>query len=170
MLRRELHNRGSAGRCAVCGEIFPCPTSLAIYEAVKRELEHPTPPPAAAPPPPALPTEQRPPYAPTWEELPDREYRCPVCLHWWTNHGLEPGGEGCQMMESSMAERSAMAEHDRELQRQGMPPEASGPMAYRDLRYCGCRERPKPGSTIAVNLEREAAYQAKRPLKNNFLS
>src|SRR6266566_5235610 len=61
------------------------------------------------------------------------------------------GGEGYLMMESSMAERSAMAEHDRELQRQGMPPEASGPMAYRDLRYCGCQERPKPGSTIAVN-------------------
>jgi hypothetical protein len=70
MLRGELHNRGSAGRCEVCGEIFPCPTGLVIYEAVKRELEHPTPPPAAAPPPPRLRTEQRPLYAPTWEEFP----------------------------------------------------------------------------------------------------
>ena len=31
MLRGELHNRGSAGRCEACGEIFPCPTGLAIY-------------------------------------------------------------------------------------------------------------------------------------------
>jgi hypothetical protein len=39
MLRGELHNRGSAGRREACGEIFPCPTGLAIYEAVKCELE-----------------------------------------------------------------------------------------------------------------------------------
>ncbi len=44
MLRGELHNRGSAGRCEACGEIFPCPTGLAIYEAVKRELEPAAPP------------------------------------------------------------------------------------------------------------------------------
>jgi hypothetical protein len=43
MLRGELHNCGSAGRCEACGEIFPCPTGLAIYEAVKCELELPTP-------------------------------------------------------------------------------------------------------------------------------
>jgi hypothetical protein len=82
-------------------------------------------------------------------------------LHWWTNHDLEPGGDGCSMIESSMSERSAMAEHDRELQRQGVPPEVSGPRAYHDLRYCGCLDRPTPGSTIAVNMAREAAYQAK---------
>lgn len=41
MLRGELHNRGSAGHCEACGEPFPCPTGLAIYEAVKREIEHP---------------------------------------------------------------------------------------------------------------------------------
>ena len=35
--------------------------------------------------------------------------------------------------QTAKRERSAMAEHDRELQRQGMPPEASGPTAYRDL-------------------------------------
>ena len=28
MLRGELHNRGSTGRCEACGEIFPCPTGL----------------------------------------------------------------------------------------------------------------------------------------------
>jgi hypothetical protein len=32
MLRGELHNRGSAGRCGACGEPFPCPTGLAIFE------------------------------------------------------------------------------------------------------------------------------------------
>ena len=35
---------GADGLCDACGEPFPCPTGLAIYEAVKRELEHPTPP------------------------------------------------------------------------------------------------------------------------------
>jgi hypothetical protein len=71
MLRGELHNRGSAGRCEACGEIFPCPTGLAIYEAVKREIENPTPPrpqPGAVPPPPIQqPTPVR------WEDLGDRE-------------------------------------------------------------------------------------------------
>ena len=39
MLRGELHNRGSAGRCEACGEIFPCPTALAILAAVKNDVE-----------------------------------------------------------------------------------------------------------------------------------
>jgi hypothetical protein len=39
MLRGELHNRGSAGRCEACGEIFPCPTALAIFAAVKNDVE-----------------------------------------------------------------------------------------------------------------------------------
>jgi hypothetical protein len=52
MLRDPLHNRGSAGRCEASGEIFPCPTGLAINAAVKRELERPTPP---TPPTPATP-------------------------------------------------------------------------------------------------------------------
>ena len=34
MLRGELHNRGSAGRCEACGEIFPCATALAILAVV----------------------------------------------------------------------------------------------------------------------------------------
>ena len=43
-----------------------------------------------------------------WEDLDDREYRCPRCLHWWVSHGV-PGedGYGCSMIESSMAERTA---------------------------------------------------------------
>src|SRR5438132_1647268 len=81
MLRGELHNRGSAGRCEACGEMFPCPTGLAIYEAVKRELEHPTRQPE--PEPIASPTL----YAPRWEDLDDRANRCPQCLHWWVSHG-----------------------------------------------------------------------------------
>jgi hypothetical protein len=74
-----------------------------------------------------------------WEDLEDRADRCPRCLHWWVSHGV-PGedGYGCGMIESSMAERTAMAERDRELQRQGVPPEVAGPQAYRDLRHCGC--------------------------------
>ena len=39
MLRGELHNRGSAGRCEACGEIFPCATALAILAAVKNDVE-----------------------------------------------------------------------------------------------------------------------------------
>jgi hypothetical protein len=38
MLRGPLHNRGADGLCEGCGEPFPCPDGLAIYEAVKREL------------------------------------------------------------------------------------------------------------------------------------
>lgn len=43
MLRGELHNGGSAGRCEACGEIFPCPTALAILAAVKKDVEQLTP-------------------------------------------------------------------------------------------------------------------------------
>jgi hypothetical protein len=160
MLRGELHNRGSAGRCGACGEIFPCPTGLAIYEAVKRELEHPTPPP---PPTPAMPpASAQPPvlYSPRWEDLPDRADRCPQCLHWWVSHGSVADSDGCGMIESSMAERTAMAEEDRRLQREGVPPEVAGPQAYRELRHCGCQERPAPGSEWDKRLAREAAYQA----------
>src|SRR5437879_8260156 len=49
MLRGPLHDRGADGRCTECGERFPCPTGLAIFEAVKRELEHLTPPPPPTP-------------------------------------------------------------------------------------------------------------------------
>ena len=45
---------------------------------------------------------------------------------------------GCALITSSMAERIAMADQDRALQRQGVPPKAAGPRAYRDLRHCGC--------------------------------
>ena len=43
MLGGELHDRGSAGRCEACGEIFPCPTALAILAAVKKDVEQLTP-------------------------------------------------------------------------------------------------------------------------------
>jgi hypothetical protein len=102
MLRGALHNRGSAGRCEACGAIFPCPTGLTIYEAVKRELEHPTPPPTPPAPPMATPAIAQPPvlYAPKWEDLPDRANRCPRCLHGWVSHGCEPGPDRCGMIES----------------------------------------------------------------------
>jgi len=160
MLRGELHNCGSAGCCEACGEIFPCPTGLAIFEAVKRELEHPTPPPAPTPAPPAAIAQPPGLYSPKWEDLPDRESRCPKCLHWWVSHGSEPDPDGCGMLMSGMAERTAMAEEDRRLQREGVPPEVAGPRAYRDLRHCGCQERPGPGSDWEKRLAREAAYQA----------
>jgi hypothetical protein len=41
MLHGPLHNAGADGRCEACREPFPCPTSLASFEAVKRELEQP---------------------------------------------------------------------------------------------------------------------------------
>ena len=34
MFRGPLHDRGNNGRCTECGEPFPCPTGLAIYDAV----------------------------------------------------------------------------------------------------------------------------------------
>ena len=43
MLRGPLHDRGPDGNCTACGEPFPCPTGMAIYTAVRREVEHPTP-------------------------------------------------------------------------------------------------------------------------------
>jgi hypothetical protein len=76
----------------------------------------------------------------------DSENRCPKCHHSWVTHGSEPDTDGCWLIMSSMAERTAMAEEDRRLQRQGVPPEAAGPRAYRNLRHCGCLERPPPGS------------------------
>jgi hypothetical protein len=174
MLRGELHNRGSAGCCEACGEIFPCPAGLAIYEAVKRELEHPTPPHAAAPAQRHLePTEPfesvanlgvsfgwGPPAPVHWEDLDDREDRCRQCLHWWVSHGSVADEDGCMVLLSSMAERTAMAEEDRRLLREGVPPEVAGPRAYRELRHCGCQERPASGSEWDKRLAREAAYQA----------
>jgi hypothetical protein len=70
-----------------------------------------------------------------WEDLEDREGRCPQCLHWFVSHGV-PGepGYGCLVIESSAAERWEMSQRDRELRRQGVPPEVAGPQAYRDLR------------------------------------
>jgi hypothetical protein len=44
----------------------------------------------------------------------------------------------CLQIESSMTERAAMAEQDRQLQRHGVLPEVSGPRAYRDFRTCDC--------------------------------
>jgi hypothetical protein len=69
-----------------------------------------------------------------WEDR-----RCPQCLHWWVCHG-EPGerGYGCTVIESSMAERAAMANLDRESQHRGVPPEVARRRAYRDLRTCDC--------------------------------
>jgi hypothetical protein len=41
-----------------------------------------------------------------WENLEDREYRCPRCLHWWVSHGVpDEDGYGCSIPTSSMAER-----------------------------------------------------------------
>jgi len=86
--------------------------------------------------------------------------RCPQCLHGWTSHGAEPDPDGCGMILSSMAERTAMAEEDGRLKREGVPPEVAGPRAYGELRHCGCQERPAPGSEWEKRLAREAAYQA----------
>ncbi len=137
MFRGPLHNAGADGRCTECGEPFPCPTGLATYEAVKRELEHPTvrsPEPAKA----ATPIVQPPLYAPRWEDLEDRGERCSQCLHWWVSHGSEPDPEGCGMPASSMDERERG-----------------------EFKVCGCQERPTPGSEWEKRLAREAAYQAK---------
>jgi hypothetical protein len=69
-----------------------------------------------------------------WED-----HRCPQCLHWWVTHGV-PGerGYGCTVIESSMAERQAMSDIDRQLQHQGVSPEEARRRAYRELRYCDC--------------------------------
>jgi hypothetical protein len=42
------------------------------------------------------------------------------------------------MIESSMTKRAAMAEMDRQLPRQGVPPEIAGPRAYRNFSTCDC--------------------------------
>jgi hypothetical protein len=75
----------------------------------------------------------------------DEENRCPTCHHLeHPQFRLDTGG--CSLVMSSVTERIATAEHDRELQRQGVAPEVSGPYAHRDLCGCGCQERPKPGA------------------------
>jgi hypothetical protein len=108
MLRGPLHNRGADGLCEACGEPFPCPDGIAIFEAVKRELEHPSPLPPQKPEPepePEPPPIEQPPR-PRWEDLDDREARCPRCLHWWVSHGV-PGEDGyaCSISTSSMDDR-----------------------------------------------------------------
>jgi hypothetical protein len=104
MLRGPLHDRGADGRCTECGEPFPCPTGLAIFDAVTRELEQPAPPPAAIIPPPSPPTWSPPEVR--WEDLEGRADRCPRCLHWWVSHGVPTeDGYGCSMPTSSMDER-----------------------------------------------------------------
>jgi hypothetical protein len=99
MLRGPLHNVGVDGLCEACGEPFPCPTGLAIYDAVKRELECNV---ARRVPPEdedellehARPFE--PPAPARWEDIDDRESRCPKCLHWWVSHGVPTeDGYGC---------------------------------------------------------------------------
>jgi hypothetical protein len=90
----------------------------------------------------------------------DDDNRCPACRHFWVTNGSEPDPDGRGLIMSSMAERTAMAEEDRRLQREGVPPEVAGPRAYRDLRYCGCQERPAPGSEWDIRLACEAARQA----------
>jgi hypothetical protein len=41
-----------------------------------------------------------------WEDLDDREFRCPKCLHWWVSHGVPTEDDyGCSMPTSSMDER-----------------------------------------------------------------
>ena len=77
--------------------------------------------------------------APRWEDLEDREYRCPKCLHWWVSHGVPTeDGYGCSVIKTSATERWEMSQRARELERQGVPPEVAGPQAYRDVRFCGC--------------------------------
>lgn len=42
-----------------------------------------------------------------WEELDDREARCPKCLHWWVSHGVPTEEDyGCSTPTSSMDERA----------------------------------------------------------------
>ena len=68
-----------------------------------------------------------------WEDLEDREDRCPACLHWWSSHGAEPDPDGCGMPTSTMDERE-----------RGI------------FEICGGLERPAPSSEMAVGLAREA--------------
>ena len=77
--------------------------------------------------------------APRWEDLEDREYRCPMCLHWWVSHGVPTEDDyECSVIESSATERFEMSQRARELERQGVALELAGPRAYGDLRFCGC--------------------------------
>ncbi len=43
MLRGPLHNAGADGNCTECGEPFPCPDSVAIFESVipRRTIANP---------------------------------------------------------------------------------------------------------------------------------
>ena len=78
-------------------------------------------------------------HAPRWEDLEDREYRCPTCLHEWVSLGVPTEDDyGCSVIESSATERLEMSQHAHELEHQGVAPEVAGPQAYRELRYCGC--------------------------------
>lgn len=78
-------------------------------------------------------------FSPRWEDLDDREYRCPQCLHWWVSHGVPTEDSyGCSVIESSADDRWQMSQRALDLQRQGVPPDVAGPQAYRELRYCGC--------------------------------
>jgi hypothetical protein len=119
MLRGPLHNRGADGLCEACGEPFPCQTAIAIYEAVKRELEHPAAPPqSVTPPPPIVQDFQRlgnlPPCVGRTSTT--AGHRCPRCLHCWESHGVpSEDGYGCMMIENSMAERAAMSDRMHEL-------------------------------------------------------
>ena len=57
--------------------------------------------------------------SPRWEDLEDREYRCPRCLHWWVSHGVPTDDDyGCTVIESSASERWEMSQLVRELERQ----------------------------------------------------
>src|SRR5947209_19306678 len=41
-----------------------------------------------------------------WEDLEDRDHRCPQCLHWWVSHGVPTEDDyACSMPASSMDER-----------------------------------------------------------------
>jgi hypothetical protein len=142
MLRGPLHNRGADGLCEACGEPFPCQTAIAIYEAVKRELEHPAAPPqSVTPPPPIVQDFQRlgnlPPCVGRTSTT--AGHRCPRCLHCWESHGVpSEDGYGCMMIENSMAERAAMSDRMHELERRGVPPGEASAQAFKALHYCGC--------------------------------
>jgi hypothetical protein len=45
-----------------------------------------------------------------WEDLADREHRCPRCLHFWVSHGV-PGedGYGCSVPTNSVVCRCTFA-------------------------------------------------------------
>lgn len=129
----NLHQRAADGRCIGCGHPFPCPTGVAIYEAVKYELEHPRP--AVEPPRMALTRAPDPALVSPWVDLIDGDDRCPACLHSWINHSADP--DGCGIPTSTMEAR-LRGEFD----------------------TCGCQQRPAPGSEWAKRLACEAKYQS----------